>query len=215
MTTESQVPAQAASQAPKAKKSASEEIAGLKARIDEVQSQLDDAAATIKRQAQSIELLSAEKAAWVADEGLRQTAGNELLNELNGLRALADSQGKEITRLRSDLKNAGSTTAAAEVTANNETIDRLNKRVAQLEAENAKLRQNQGSYTALTYAQVRARVEADGRTKFMAISPYDHGTFRAVRGQTFEARLFPHLAEHVRNGLLLVVMEDAISGAAA
>lgn len=211
-----QAPASAASSpAPKPKKSAAEEIAMLKARIDEVQTNLDEALATIKRQAQSLEVLAAEKSAWAADESLRQSAANELLNELNGLRAQNEQQGKEIVRLRNDLKNAGSPELAAQVTAHQETINTLTREAARLKAENAKLRTHQGNHTALTSAQVKARIEADPRTKFMAIAPYSHGTFNAVRGQTYEGRLFPHLAEHVRNGLLLVVMEDALSVEAA
>ena len=201
----------------KPKKSAAEEIALLKARLDEAQSQLDDSTDLVKRQSQTIEVLRAEKQAHVADEGLRQTAANELLNELNGLRAQVEMQEKEIARLRSSLKGAGSPELAAQVTAMHETTSALNLEISRLKAENTRLRTHQGSHTALTSEQVKARLQADSRTKFMAIAPYAHGSLNAVRGQVYEGRLFPHLADHVRNGLLLVVVEDALSstGAAA
>lgn len=215
MSTETQEPAVAQPTPPpaKARKSASEEIAVLKARLDETQSQLDDATAMVKRQTQSIEILRAEKDARVADEGLRQSAANELLNELNGLRALAEQQAKEIARLRSDAKNAASPELAAQVTAMHETTSMLQSEVAKLKAENARLRTHQGTHTALTAPQVAARIKANPRTKFMAIAPYSHGSLNAVRGQVYEGRLFPHLSEHVGNGLLLVVVEDALSAA--
>lgn len=201
----------------KAKKSAAEEIALLKARLDECQSQLDDSTDLVKRQSQTIEVLRAEKQAHVADEGLRQIASNELLNELNGLRAQAEQQDKEIARLRMALKGAGSPELAAQVAAMHETTSKLNLEISRLKAENTRLRTHQGTHTALTSEQVKARIKADPRTKFMAIAPYTHGTLNAVRGQVYEGRHFPHLAEHVGNGLLLVVVEDALSstGAAA
>lgn len=215
MSTETEAPAPS-TPAPKAKKSASEEIALLKARLDEAQSQLDDATSMVKRQTQTIEILRAEKDARVADEGLRQSASNELLNELNGLRGLAEQQAAEIARLKSNLKGAGSPELAAQVTAMHETTSMLSAEITKLKAENARLRTHQGTHTALTSEQVKARIAADPRTKFMAIATYSHGTLNAVRGQVYEGRLFPHLAEHVRNGLLLVVVEDALSvGAAA
>lgn len=203
--------------APKPKKSAAEEIALLKARLDEAQTQLDDSTALVKRQSQTIEVLRAEKQSWVADEGLRQTAGNELLNTLNGLRAQVEQQAAEIARQKAALNKAGTPELAAQVTAMHETASRLNLEVSRLKAENARLRTHQGSHTALTSDQVKARIKADPRTKFMAIAPYSHGTLNAVRGQIYEGRHFPHLAEHVGNGLLLVVVEDALSstGAAA
>lgn len=217
MSTETEVPAAVApTPAPKQKRSAAEEIALLKARLDETQSQLDDATNMVKRQTQTIEVLRAEKDARTADEGLRQSASNELLNELNGLRGLAEQQATEIARLKSNLKGAGSPELAAQVTAMHETTSMLTAEIAKLKAENGRLRTHQGTHTALTSEQVKARISADPRTKFMAIAPYSHGSLNAVRGQVYEGRLFPHLAEHVRNGLLLVVVEDALSvGAAA
>lgn len=200
---------------PKPKKSAAEEIALLKARLDEAQTQLDDSTALVKRQSQTIEVLRAEKQSWVADEGLRQTASNELLNTLNGLRAQVEQQALEIARQKTALKGAGSPELAAQVTAMHETTSRLNAEINRLKAENTRLRTHQGTHTALTAAQVKARISADPRTKFMAIAPYSHGTLNAVRGQVYEGRHFPHLSEHVGNGLLLVVVEDALSPGAA
>jgi hypothetical protein len=181
-------------------------------RAAELETMLADATATIRRQSQQLELLAAEKQARAQDEELKHIAAAELTRDLNALRAQNQEQTREIARLTRDLKAAGDPTMAAQVTASVETINRLRQEIETVKAENVKLRATQGSHQALTADQVTARLKGNPRSKFMAIQPYTHGSFSAVRGQSFLGHLHPNLPAHARNGLLLVAVDDVLSG---
>lgn len=192
-------------------KSAEKEPTVALDRTPELESMLADATATIRRQNQQLELLAAEKQARAQDEEIKQIAVAELTRDLNSLRAQAAEQAKEIARLTRDLKAAGDPTMAAQITALNETNNRLTREVETLKAENTKLRSTQGTHQALTSDQITKRIAANPRAKFMAIQPYSHGSFSAVRGQSFVAHLHPNLPDHARNGLLLVAVDEVFS----
>lgn len=185
------------------------------AELEEARSTVASMAETIRQQAQTIAVLKAEKEARGQTAEVVASAQEDLRNQITTLRSANDTMAKEIGRLKAQIRTHGDDTTRAQLEAALDEIGALKRKLRASEEEVARLRSTQGPHTALTYDQVRKRIATTPNPRFLATADYSSGTFEAKRGQILEHRHFPLLAEYVRDGLMIVPVDDPMLTSAA